>query len=614
MPRSLPLASLRVTDQFWSDWQNKLVAVTLPQQWEQLESTKRLENFRRSAKGEKGGFEGYRFNDSDVYKWLEAACWALVHFKDAGLRKQVDECVALIKNAQMEDGYLNTYFQLGVIENRWRNLNAMHEGYCGGHMIEAAVAHFEATGNRDMVDVALKWVNHVRSTFGPEGRRGTCGHPELELALLKFSHLIARLGDREESERLHQDALWHLAQRGSRPSVYEAELNDPEVYAMSPAAGDLLKEKGSYSGEYAQDHVPIHEQRQVVGHAVRAMYLYTAAIEVADEMPAGTAEAIQIMWENLVNRRMYITGGVGPAGRNEGFTTDYDLPNLEAYAETCASIGLVRWAQKMFERTPDSSYIDVLEKALYNGSLSGISLSGDLYGYTNPLENRGGHNRVPWYGCACCPPNIARTIAEVARFAIAEDETGIWINLPISLEAETRFGKISLEGRYPEQETFSVTVGKAGKFALRVRIPDWCDEAGVEVDGDDEPADFEAGYAVLDREWKAGDKVLVTLEMPTKWMEADPNVLDNLGRVALQRGPIVYCLEDDTPLPQQIRVDLEEEPTAEFQIGGWRLGGVDEGLYVEVGTHDETPVKAKMIPFAHAHNKGGRFMAVWLRR
>jgi len=556
---------------------------------------------------------GDRFNDSDVYKWIEAASLALIHRKDADLRKKLDDVVRAVASAQMEDGYLNTYFQLGDIDKRWKNLNAMHEGYCGGHLIEGAVAHYEATGERTLLEVALKWVEHVRSIFGPAGRPGTCGHPELELALLKLSHLMRRLGDAAEADQLKQDSLWHLSQRGSRPSVYQAELEDPEVYAMSPAAGDLLKEKGQYSGEYAQDHAPIHEQNQVVGHAVRAMYLYTAAIEVADDMPAGTEEAIARMWENLVTRRMYITGGVGPAGRNEGFTSDYDLPNLNAYAETCASIGLVRWAQKMFERTGDSQYVDVLERALYNGSMSGIGQGGNLFTYTNPLETRGDHVRVPWYACACCPPNIARTIAEVARFAIAEDETGIWLNLPIGMAAETRFGQITVEGSYPDSDTFSITIAKAGRFALRIRIPDWCDDASVEIEGHEEPADFEDGYAVLERDWQAGDRVTVTLEMPYRWVEANPEVLDNLGRLALTRGPIVYAIGGAGECPQRFRVDPGEE-IEDNMISGWQtIPEFSAGLYEEAGEIAENPKKMPIHPFASfAHGEDSNIV-VWMR-
>lgn len=614
MPHSLPLAAVRVTDAYWSKWQDKLVNVTLPHIWQQLKETKRIENFRRAGQGEKGGFEGYRFNDSDVYKWIEAASLALTHSQNAELKANLDEAIKIIAKAQMPDGYLNTYFQLGDIDKRWKNLNAMHEGYCGGHLIEAAVAHFEASGQRTLLEVALKWANHVRSIFGPNGRPGTCGHPELELALLKLSHLMARQGDKAQSEQFKKDALWHLSQRGNRPSVFEAELEDPEVYAMSPAAGDLLKEDGKYSGEYAQDHAPIYEQKQVVGHAVRAMYLYTAAIEVADDMPKGTEEAILTMWDNLVNKRMYITGGVGPAGRNEGFTTDYDLPNLDAYAETCASIGLVRWAQKMFERTPDAAYVDVLERALYNGSMNGISLSGDKFYYTNPLEVRGNHARVPWFGCACCPPNIARTIAEVARFAIAEDETGLWINIPIGLEAQTRFGQITLDGKYPESDTCVIAIAQGGHFKLRIRIPDWCDDASIEVDGHEEPADFEDGYAVLDRTWEAGDRVHVTLEMTPKWIEANPNVLDNLGRVALTRGPLVYCLEDTKPTPQSFRADIGAD-IEDMMVEGWSTSpDFSDSLYEEVGTQTENPVKVRFTPFVDANQNGERYLAVWVRR
>ncbi|MEQ1823880.1 MAG: beta-L-arabinofuranosidase domain-containing protein [Fimbriimonadaceae bacterium] len=619
MPTPRPLSQINVTDPFWAEWQRKLVLVTLDQQLEQLEVTGRLSNFERVAKGEKGGFEGYRFNDSDVYKWLEAASYGLLIFpKHKGSPRwpaALDRIIKSLEDAQMEDGYLNTYFQLGNIEQRWKNLNAMHEMYCGGHLIEAGVAHFECTGKESLLNVAIKWAEHLRSQFGPEARPGTDGHPEVELALLRLSKLMATRGRAKDAEMYKQDALWHLSQRGARPSVYQAELEDAEVYGMAKAAGDLLLENGRYSGEYAQDHLKIEHQTQVVGHAVRAMYLYTAATEVFDEMPEGTETAIGLIWDNLTKRRMYVTGGVGPAGRNEGFTNDFDLPNLDAYAETCASIGLVRFAQKLVERYSDASYVDILERALYNGSLSGISLSGDLYSYTNPLENRGAHHRVPWYGCACCPPNIARTIGEAGRFAVLVDANDIYINLPIGLETDS----ISIVSNYPHSGDFEVAIKKAGHYRVSVRIPDWCDDCEFEVLGSEDEAEFDRGYAVIERNWKRGDQIRVNLEMTPKWIEAHPMVLDNVGKIALQCGPVVYAFEHEESLPQRFRVDLNEDPiwksgSSVIEVKGYvRSEDFGDVLYDELADSGEKDFTAKFIPFANCHNAGGKFVAVWIR-
>lgn len=619
MPTTLPLAKINVTDPFWVEWQRKLVLVTLDQQLEQLEITNRLQNFERAANMEKGGFEGYRFNDSDVYKWLEAASYAMLCLKkypgSPRWPNALDSIIESLTDAQMEDGYLNTYFQLGNIEQRWKNLNAMHEMYCGGHLIEAGVAHFECTGKSTLLNVAIKWAEHLRSIFGPQGRPGTDGHPEVELALLRLSRLQAERGLPEEAEKYRTDALWHLSQRGRRPSVYKTELETPEIYAMSPAAGNLLLEKGEYTGEYAQDHVTIENQTTVVGHAVRAMYLYTAATEAFSAMPKGTEEAIAAIWDNLTKRRMYVTGGVGPAGQNEGFTKDFDLPNLDAYAETCASIGLVRFGQKLVERYADSGYVDVLERALYNGSLSGISLAGDLYSYTNPLENRGSHHRVPWYGCACCPPNIARMIGEVGRFALLTEGPDVYVNLPIGIETDL----LQIEGNYPVTGEFTIKMKRAGIYKLWVRIPDWCDDCELEVEGTNDEADFDSGYAVIERNWQAGDMVRVNLEMTPKWIESHPLVLDNVGKIALQCGPIIYAFEHDESLPQRFRVDLNEEPVwngkaSEVLVKGFvRTEDFGDLLYDELASESEKPFTAKFIPFAHCHNEGGKFMAVWIR-
>ncbi|MEQ1935187.1 MAG: beta-L-arabinofuranosidase domain-containing protein, partial [Fimbriimonadaceae bacterium] len=556
---------------------------------------------------------------SDVYKWIEAASYALLVLnKYPGNPRwpaALYSVIASLESAQMDDGYLNTYFQLGKIENRWRNLNAMHEMYCGGHLIEAGVAHFEATGKETLLKVAIKWAEHLRSIFGPTGRPGTDGHPEVELALLRLSRLMKARGLENEAEKYRGDALWHLSQRGARPSVYEAELKDPDIYAMSPAAGDLLLDKGQYTGEYAQDHVTIENQTTVVGHAVRAMYLYTAATEIVDEMPTGTEKAIGAIWDNLTKRRMYVTGGVGPAGRNEGFTNDFDLPNLEAYAETCASIGLVRFGQKLVERYADASYVDILEKALYNGSMSGISLAGDLYSYTNPLESRGSHHRVPWYACACCPPNIARTIGEVGRFAVLLDGNDIYVNLPIGVETEF----VAIEGNYPYSGQFEIEVKKPGRYKVSVRIPDWCDDCEFEVVGSEDEADFDRGYAVIERAWSAGDRIRVNLEMAPKWIEAHPMVLDNVGRVALQCGPIIYAFESESSLPQRFRVDLGEESiwkegTSDIEVKGFlRSEDFGDVLYDELADSGEKPHTAKFIPFSSCHNEGGKFMVVWVR-
>lgn len=592
---------------------------TIPSQFFQLESTGRLDNLRKAARGE-SGFVGYRFNDSDVYKWIEACAFSLMNRPSADNRALMDKAVEIVRAAQMEDGYLNSYFQTDHPDMRWRNISMMHEMYCGGHLIEAAVAHYEATGTRDLLDVAVKWTEHVMSIFGPDKRIGACGHEEMELALLK-------LADATGDTRYPEFAKWQIEIRGHRPSFFAAEFEDQISHDLSPLGMALLKKAAQYSGEYLQDHAPIREHDAVVGHAVRAMYLYIAASQISENDPALEAAIVQC-WHSLVDRRMYVTGGIGPSGDNEGFTQDFDLPNHSAYAETCAAIGLTLWGHRLFERTGDSSYVDTMERALYNGVLSGIATSGDRYFYANPLESRGDHERVEWFGCACCPSNVARLIGQVGQLAISEGEDGIWLNLPIGLDVHLTRCRLTVESDYPWSGSVKVTIFEPSieAFALRVRIPDWCEDCAIECDSMEEPAEFEDGYAVIKRIWSEGDVVTFDFEMNPTWIESHPSVLDNLGRVALTHGPLVYCFEScEGPLPQRFRADLDFENTVRFEgdsveganvisAGGYLdLPEFVEGLYAEAGTTRLTPANVEFIPYFRWNNHGKAYMQVWVR-
>lgn len=625
--RSLPLRSVTVTDPFWSRWQKVLVETSLPLQFKHIVETGRLKNFHRAAGKAEGDFEGLWFNDSDVYKWVEACAFALALNPSDVLKAQVDETIEAIVAAQEPNGYLNTFFQVRHPDMKWRNLHMMHEMYCGGHLIEAAVAMSENLGDDRLLAVAKRFADHVMSVFGPGLRVGYCGHEEFELALIKMAALTG--------ESKYRDyARWQVEQRGSRPSPMEAEMHDEEACKLWPGTNSLLKEGEDYHGEYCQDHAPIRQHTSVVGHAVRAMYYYIAAADLSDGLnDEALQEALVRVWESLTKRRMYVTGGIGPSASNEGFTTDYDLPNLTAYAETCAAIGLAFWGHKMLEVTGESSYADTMERAIYNGSLAGISLAGDKYFYVNPLESRGKHERVPWFSCSCCPPNIARLIASISRYSFGVSDDAVYIHMPVSLTTEVSVNgiqtKINIDGNYPWSSSFKVMIDPQSpvEFELRIRIPDWSEDASLDVPQSKEEAGFDSGYMVLKRKWAPGDVATVDFGMVPKWVEADPRVKDNLGRSALTYGPLIYAAEahDQSFAPQLFTADTTAETVVEASdmlegITTIEVPGIAEvesfvdELYAEDGTTESVETTLKMIPYYAWNNRGATDMQVWVRR
>lgn len=622
--RSLPLSDIKITDPFWSRYHRELLAKGLLSQYEQLVSTDRILNFQRVAKGESGGFEGFRFNDSDVYKWIEAVAYNLHHGDSPALKKAMDETIDIIAAAQDADGYINTFFQLNHPDMKWRNLLAMHEMYCGGHLIEAAVAVYVSTGDRRLLNVGVKFADHIASIFGPDKRNGSCGHEEIELALIKLADITGTNSYREL-------ARWMVEGRGHRPSYFEIEMEDKEAMAMSPGDARLALEDGKYSGKHTQDHLPIREHDEVVGHAVRAMYLYIAAanLEPDEEMRA----SLERTWNNLTKRRMYVTGGIGSSGHNEGFTTDYDLPNLTAYAETCAAVGLVFWGHSLLQMSGNSEYADTVERALYNGAIAGISLDTTHYFYDNPLESRGSHKRTPWFGCACCPPNIARLIGAVGKYAVSASDEAIWIHIPIGFEADLVLNgvktKVSLKSNYPWSGEVELTVDPESpvEAEIRFRIPEWADDVETEIPGLESEAEFDQGYIVAKKRWSKGDVAKFNIELRPKWVAADPRVRDDLGRVALTYGPLVYTAEEKDLgfAPQLFTADADAEmEVASEQIlegittikvpGAKEIENFPDQLFAEAELVEWEDADAKFIPYYAWNNRGAGNMQVWVRR
>ena len=609
---TLSLKSTRVHDRFWSEWQRQMAQVGIPHQWKKCEETGRIENLRRCARGEKGGFQGLRFNDSDVYKLLEATAYASTLGMGAHLTEVTGEATDLIAAAQMPDGYVNTYVQLDHPNMRWRSLNALHEMYCIGHLVEAAVAHSEATGRARLLEVAKNAADHVMDQFPSSGPPACGDHQELELALV-------RLADATGQRKYADYAAWQIRSRGARPSRFEAELQDPAVVALTPGVKALYVKNGHYDGAYAQDDLPLVAQTRAVGHAVRAMYFYSGAVDaLSDDEP--TMAALQTIWDGLVSRQMYVTGGIGSSGRNEGFTTDYDLPNLDAYAETCAGIGLVYWAWRMFLASGDGRYLDVLERALYNAVLSGVSPSCDLYFYDNPLESDGRHAREPWFTCACCPPNIARLVMSIGQYAVASGDGSVRVAMPIGGVYQTPCAQIEIEGDYPWSGDYSVRVASAsGLRSLGVRVPEWAGVAEVRVNGEAVEDPCERGFIVVEREWRSGDVVEVLCPIGAQWVSSHPSVLANAGRVALQRGPLIYCMEqhDNGFAPQHWSADLSRRPTEDGRTVAAE-GTLDsvrgEDLYATAQRTSSDQRQGLFVPYHTWADRGPIAMQVWVRR
>lgn len=540
-------SQVTLSDTFWRPKQEKIATVTLPACIFQTEvKTARIRNFEKVArkKGEK--HEGIYYDDSDVYKALEAIAYSLKNLPDAALEKRADEWIDKIAAAQLPDGYLNTYFTLRGLDQRWTDMEK-HEDYCAGHLIEAAVAYYRTTSKRKLLDVAIRLADHIDSTFRIPNRHWVSGHEEIELALMKLYHLT-------DNERYLKLANWYLDQRG-------------HGYGRGALWGE------GKNPDYCQDSLPVKEQREIVGHAVRAMYLYTGAADVA----AATGDpdymrAMQAVWEDVVYRNMYLTGGIGSSGRNEGFTEDYDLPNREAYCETCASVGMVLWNQRMNLMTGESKYIDVLERSLYNGALDGLSLSGDRFFYGNPLASsaantQSGHpGRREWFGTACCPANIARLVASFGGYLYGVSDTGLWINLFVASTARLKVGdtdvRMRVDSNYPWSGNVKVTVepSRRTRCALHVRIPGWARNIAVPgglysftdsssgrisvlLNGKPVHYQEEKGYAVVTRDWNHGDTIELRLSMPVRKVIARKEVKADQDRCALQRGPLVYCVE-----------------------------------------------------------------------
>lgn len=609
--QGVPFSEVQVKDNLWAPRQETNRTVSIPINFDMLEKAGNLPNLRLAAAGAREGYTGPVFMDSDLYKALEAASYSLATHPDPALEKKLDEIIDVLAKAQQPDGYLNSYYIVKEPDKRWTNLRDNHELYCAGHLFEAGVAHYRATGKPSLLEVAMKLADNIDSVFGPGKRMGYPGHPEIELALVKLAQVTGE-------KRYFELARFFVESRGRH--FFATEHDTPE---------------DRYDGSYWQDDVPIREHNNIKGHAVRAAYLLSGATDVATETgDAGLLAMLDRVWKNTARRNMYITGGIGPSAHNEGFTEDYDLPNRTAYQETCASVALAQWNHRLALLYGDAKYADVMERSLYNGVLAGVSLDGTKFFYVNPLESDGNHHRSPWFGCACCPPNVARTVASVGGYAYATGADGLYVNLYIQGSVKTKVGdtpvSLDVTTNYPWEGDVSIVVRpeSPSKFAIRPRVPGWARGVSVSVNGTKvEQPTIERGYIVLDRDWNPGDTVALSFPMPVERMLSHPKVAADEGRVALQRGPIVYCVEaadngkaaiDGVFLSWNAAVKAEPRPdllggVVVLSVEANRLAAMPDWpgtLYQPAPAVENAALVA--IPYAVWDNREPGPMAVWL--
>ena len=614
--QAVPLTSVRLHDRFWTPREEINRSVTIPHIMRENEVTGRIDNFLRAAHRQPGAYQGQRYNDTDVYKVLEAASWTLATHPDAALDAKVDALIAVVAAAQESDGYLYTPRSVdpgnpapGAGPERWSWLHTSHELFDQGHLIEAAVAHYSATGKKTLLAVATRSADLMVRTFGPDARRDVPGHEEVELALVKLYRVTG------ETKYLDL-ARFFIDERGQTHSVDHPQFEQGSRFFMY---NDL---------SYRQDQAPAAAQTTAVGHAVRATYLYSAMTDLATLIEGKLSPVVDALFEDVTTKKMYVTGGLGADGRTEAFGADYVLPN-RAYAETCASVGGMLWYHRMFLKDGQASRYDALERTLFNGYLSGVSLAGNTFFYQNPLISDGRVERSAYFDVACCPANLSRLMAELPGLIYAKGPQRIYVNLFIGSDATmdvdgTRFA-VAQETDYPWDGRVTVHLDPARPTAttLAIRVPAWTrDSTGaslyrfadrtagspsVTVNGKQTALGVSAaGYAEIRRTWRKGDTVVLTLPMPVRRVLANDKVADDRGKAVIQRGPVVFALEgvDNGGSLKDVRIPLEAPLAAAYR--GDLLNGV-EVVTGQVGGRTITAV-----PYFAWNNRGKGEMAVWI--
>lgn len=612
--RPVPINAVTLEDTFWRPRREQNRKVVIPGQYKLCEDTGRIDNLRIAAGLKQGDFEGFFFNDSDVYKLLEAAAWQLAGVHDPELERMIDSVTEIMAAAQQPDGYLNSYFMGERAKDRFANFD-LHEMYCAGHLFQAAVAYYRTTGKTNLLNVAVKLADHLCDYFGDETKGkhfGTDGHPEVEMALVELYRVT---GDKKYLDQ----AQYFVDVRGS---------------------GRLGNPFGFQKPVYHQDHLPFRQLTRLEGHAVRAVYLNCGAADIETETHEPALHtALEEMWQNMTQRQMYLHGGLGPRYENEGFGRDYELPNAHAHAETCASVANVMWNWRMLLMTADARFTDLLELTLYNSVLSGIALDGMTYFYQNPLSSDGDHHRQTWFRVACCPSNISRTVASLPGYVYSVSDNAIWTHLYVANAAtltlpDGKSVRVQQQTAYPWSGEVRLQVLDAFDGAINLRLPGWCEQGWtLSVNGQaTKPELTEGGYLSLKRAWQAGDVIALSLPMPVQRIECNPIVAENAGRVALMRGPLLYCVESVDHDGADVR-NLSLADSAEIKAAYHPdlLGGVtvlqapavihtanqawEHGLYrsrSSTAALAEKPITMTAIPYYAWANREPGTMQVWL--
>ena len=622
----VPRNRVQILGGFWKQWRDLIGRTTLFHQFDELKAEGHLDALSLDQKLHRGravGNDWYWgasiFWDSDLAKWLEAASTRLEQERDPALEKLVDGVIERFQRAQLPDGYVNSHILTWRPQHRFKNLRDLHELYCAGHLIEAAVVHHEATGKDSLLGVARRYADLLCERFGEDPGKipGYCGHPEIELALIRLYRLTGEA-------RYLELSRFFIDERGRAPVYFDRE----RIERL-----DLREFRPNHPGSpyaYMQAHQPIREQTKVLGHAVRAMYLFAAVVDVGtlerDESLLNTAERL---WRDVIDTKLYLTGGIGSASENEGFTRDFDLPNENAYAETCASIGLFLFAHRLLQNRLSSEFSDIMELALYNCILSGIGLDGKSFFYDNPLASAGNHSRLPWpWWCPCCPPNLARLISSLSGYLLSEGEAGIAIHNYVTCRAEFPGLRLVVKSGLPFSGENEITIetDRPIEKTLAFRVPNWTNNPELRINGQTPNTEAKDGYLHLHRVWSGGEKVELNFGMPVKQKFARFEVDADRGRTALTRGPLVYCIEQADNGPELDRylvsnaakfhaVDQKETLGGVTVLEGeaFRETGELSQLYSESAPKLES-VTLRAIPYYAWANRGPGEMQIWMRR